>query len=77
MVTVTKKHLYWQINWGSVCKGLFFIKWIWNRNQISNIESERWNQNTNKIKYNKYLKQNNLASKYLSDNKWYIIDKLL
>ena len=32
MVKVTKKHLHFQINWGSVYKGFFFVKWIWNKN---------------------------------------------
>ena len=59
MVTVAKNHLHWLINWGSVYKVFFFVKWIWNRNQISEIQSERQNQNTNKIKDSKYLKQNN------------------
>ena len=40
-------------------KGFFVVKWIFNINQISEIESERWNQDTNKIKDSKYLKQNN------------------
>ena len=39
--------------------GLFLVKWIWNKYQISEIESERRNQTTNKIKDSKYLKQNN------------------
>ena len=79
MVTVTKKHLHFQINWDSVYKGLFSVKLVWNRNLIPYIESERWNQNTNRINDSKYLKQNNPNSthKYITDNKWYIIDNLL
>ena len=57
MVTVTKNNPHCQINWGSVYKGFFFVKWIWNRNQFLEIESEIRTQNTNKIKDNKYSKQ--------------------
>ena len=59
IVTVTKNHLHCLNNWGSMHKGFFFVKLILNINQISEIESERWNQDTNKIKDSKYLKQNN------------------
>ena len=53
------QHLHCLTNWGSVYNGSFFVKWIWNRYQISGIESECRNKNDNKIKDTKYLKQNN------------------
>ena len=34
MVMVTKNHLHFQYNWGSVHKVFFFIKWFWNTNEL-------------------------------------------
>ena len=49
MVTVTKKDLHYQNNWGSVHQGLFFVTYIWNMNEFAENESKIYNQNTNKI----------------------------
>ena len=34
IVAVTKKHLHWKNNWGSVQKVLSLVKWVWNTNEL-------------------------------------------
>ena len=50
------KNLHCRSDWGSGYKVSFVVKCIWRIYQISEFESEHQNQNTNKIKYSKYLK---------------------
>ena len=56
MVKVTRIHLHFQNDWGSVHKGKNYKKIIWNNNEFAKIESWTWNENNNKVKYTKRSK---------------------
>ena len=57
---------------GQGTKVSFVVKCIWKIWIISEFESEHQNQNTNKIKYTKYLKHNNPIQKSVRLCFWYL-----
>ena len=58
--------------------GIIFSKIVFKYKWISGIDSEIWNQNNNKIKYNKYSEiASNQTGWWICDNKWYNIDNIL